>query len=51
MTEVLLKPELLITNEADREKAERILIKSEQACLISNSITSKVFLQPEIKVN
>ena len=47
MTEVLLKPELLITNEADREKA----IKSEQACLISNSITSKVFLQPEIKVN
>ena len=51
MTEVLLKPELLITNEADREKAERILIKSEQAYLISNSITSKVFLQPEIKVN
>ena len=51
MTEVLLKAELLITNEADREKAERILIKSEQACLISNSITSKVFLQPEIKVN
>ncbi|MBK8056076.1 MAG: OsmC family protein [Saprospiraceae bacterium] len=50
MTEVLLKPELVITHEADIEKAERILIKSEQACLISNSITSKVSLQPVIKV-
>ncbi|MFZ1750645.1 MAG: OsmC family protein [Saprospiraceae bacterium] len=48
MTEIILKPKLVITNESDREKAERILIKSEQACLISNSITSSVVLQFEI---
>lgn len=48
MTEILLKPSLIIVNATEKEKAERILIKSEQACLISNSITSKVLLEPEI---
>lgn len=48
MTEIILKPHLKIINEADAEKAERILHKSESACLISNSITSKVTLQPTI---
>jgi len=48
MTEIILKPYLKIKNEADAEKAERILQKSESACLISNSITSKVTLQPTI---
>lgn len=46
MTEVILKPILNIVNETDREKAERILIKSEAACLISNSIRAKVTLDP-----
>lgn len=50
MTEVLLKPSLSIVNEADRNRAERIVQKAEKACLISNSITSKVSLQPEIKL-
>src|SRR5215212_885576 len=34
MTEVVLRPSLKLVNEADREKAERILQKSEKACLI-----------------
>lgn len=37
MTEVVLKPNLVIIREEDREKAERILHKSESVCLISNS--------------
>ena len=49
MTEVLLEPILRITKEADKEKAERILQKSEAACLISNSIKSKVSLITTIK--
>ncbi|MES2478394.1 MAG: OsmC family protein [Bacteroidota bacterium] len=48
MTEVLLEATLKISNEADKEKAERILQKSEAACLISNSIRAKVFLQTNI---
>ena len=50
MTEIFLEPELIISNEADREKAERILHKSEAACLITHSIKSKVIMTPLIKV-
>lgn len=48
MTEVILNPTLIITKEEDKEKALRILDKSEKACLISNSITSKVSLNPTV---
>lgn len=50
MTEVILEPIVVITHEADREKAERILHKSEAACLISNSVKAKVTMIPTIKV-
>jgi peroxiredoxin-like protein len=49
MTEILLKPILKLVKESDKEKAERILQKSEAACLISNSINSKVRLETTIK--
>jgi len=51
MTEIHLFPELSITNMEDKEKAERILSKSESACLISNSIKSKVHLQSKILIS
>lgn len=50
MTEVILYPILKIRNEADREKALRILEKSDKACLISNSVKSQVSLQAEVTV-
>lgn len=50
MTAVELYPRLTIVNAADREKAERVLNKSEKACLISNSISAAVSLVPEIHV-
>jgi organic hydroperoxide reductase OsmC/OhrA len=49
MTEILLEPTLVITKESDKDRAERILQKSEVACLISNSIKSKVTLISNIK--
>lgn len=49
MTEILLKPTLVIYKYEDLEKAERILQKAEKACLISNSIKSTVVLQTNIK--
>ena len=39
ITEVAITPTLKITKPTDKEKAERILLKTEKACLISNSIT------------
>ncbi|MCB0741354.1 MAG: OsmC family protein [Chitinophagaceae bacterium] len=50
MQEVILEPTVLITDEKFKEKAERVLQKSEAACLISNSITSKVTMHPTIIV-
>ncbi|HSP41064.1 MAG TPA: OsmC family protein [Gillisia sp.] len=50
MSQIILEPVLTILNEYDREKAEKILIKAEKACLISNSITSEVFLKTRVIV-
>ena len=50
MSEVILEPVLEIENEKDRERAERILQKSEAACLISNSIRSKVVFLPRVEL-
>ncbi len=51
ISEVILEPIVTITNEKDREKAERILQKSEAACLISNSIKSQVTMITKIELN
>lgn len=50
MSEVLLFPEVIISDENQRERALKILEKSEKACLISNSITSKITMEPKITV-
>jgi len=50
MTEVILEPTVTILHEKDRERAERVLMKAEAACLITNSIKSKVTMIPHIAV-
>lgn len=50
MTEVMLEPTVVILNEEDREKAERVLQKAEANCLISNSVNSKITMTPKIVV-
>ena len=50
MSEVLLEPTVIIPDEKEREKAERVLQKSEAACLISNSVRSKITMNPVIEV-
>jgi len=49
MTEVVLEPTVTILREEDQDKALRVLQKSEAACLISNSIKSKVTMIPVIE--
>jgi peroxiredoxin-like protein len=48
ITEIVLRPKLVIRFESDAERAQRILEKAERNCLISNSITTDVTLEPEI---
>ena len=49
MTEITLRPKLVIRNARDTERAGRILEKAEKHCLISNSIKTQTKLEPEIK--
>ena len=51
ISEIVLKPVVGIGNGADSEKAGRILAKAEAACLISNSVKSKIIFEPEIKIS
>jgi len=51
MTEIILEPIIVINKETNLDRAERILYKSEAACLISNSIKSKITMTPTIKVS
>lgn len=50
MSEIMLEPTVVISDVNDKEKAERILKKSESACLISNSIKSKITMITTIKI-
>lgn len=48
ISEIELKPVVILKEEKDKERALRIIEKSERACLISNSMKSRVMLSPEI---
>ncbi|XOV91273.1 MAG: OsmC family protein [Bacteroidota bacterium] len=50
MTKVELEPIVVISDENDRARAEKVLEKSERACLITNSIKAEVTMTAEIKV-
>lgn len=50
VTEITLKPELVIGDEKFADKARRIMEKAEQACLITRSIKTKIIFQPTVTV-
>jgi peroxiredoxin-like protein len=50
LTQILLKPKLVIASSQNLDKAMKILEISEKACLVSSAIKINVRLQPEIIV-
>lgn len=50
ISEIELKPVVTLKEGKDRERAERIVQKAEAACLITNSIKSKVKMVTRIEV-
>ena len=50
MTEITLRPKLVIANSRDAERASRILEKAERNCLISNSVKAEIRLEPEVNI-
>jgi peroxiredoxin-like protein len=50
ISEITLNPIVSLKFEVDKEKALKLIEKSEASCLISNSIKSKIILNPQVKV-
>ena len=50
ITEIILRPHLVIDHSRDQERAGRILEKAEKNCFISNSIKTIVKLEPKINM-
>lgn len=50
VTEIVLTPTLIIPSTQNETKAKRVLEMSEKACAISNSIKTKITLEPIISV-
>lgn len=48
--EILLRPRLHLAADADKDRALRVLEKSEKACLVSASLSTPVRLEPEVLV-
>jgi len=51
ITEVDIAVNIKVKSEKDIERAERILYKSEEHCLISNSVKTKITLKPVISLD
>ncbi|MCX6209546.1 MAG: OsmC family protein [Bacteroidetes bacterium] len=50
VAEIILHPTVVVADEPTAERALRIIEKSEAACLISNSLKSKMVLQSKVVV-
>lgn len=50
VTEILLQPELTIIEEKFADKAERIMRKAEEACLITRSINTEINFKPKVRI-
>jgi peroxiredoxin-like protein len=49
VTSVVLKPTLTLTSSGEADKAKEILHKAETNCLISNSVKSRVSMEPTVR--
>jgi peroxiredoxin-like protein len=49
-TRIILRPRIVLVHEADRDRAQRIALKAEGACLITRSLGTPVTVEPVIEV-
>lgn len=50
VTKIVIKPKVIVSDQALVDKAGRLLEKAEKYCLISNSMTTEVSLDAEVLV-
>jgi len=49
-TRVTIHPSLTIARESDRERALRLIEKTERSCLVARSLRSQVIVEPTVQV-
>jgi len=49
-TRVVIRPVLTIARDSDRERALRLIEKTERACLVARSLSSQITVQPTVLV-
>jgi peroxiredoxin-like protein len=47
-TEIVIRPRLVVKAGTDRERAIKVMEKSERACLVSSSLATPIRLEPEV---
>ncbi|NOX17970.1 MAG: OsmC family peroxiredoxin [Chlorobi bacterium] len=47
-TEIIISPEIVVAREKDVERAERLINKAKELCLVSNSLTADVRIDYKI---
>lgn len=50
LTRIVLRPRVTVTREEDREKADKLIRKAEETCLIARAMRATVELEPEVLV-
>jgi peroxiredoxin-like protein len=50
-TEVTVRPVLTVASDEQRDKALKLLLKSEAACLVSRSLNARVSIEPTVQVS
>ncbi len=48
VTEITIKPKIVVASAKDIERISRIIDKAKQNCFVSNSVKSAITLEPEI---
>ena len=50
ITEIVIKAQISLPQAKDQERAQRVLVKAEENCLVSRSMKSRVIVEPEIVI-
>jgi organic hydroperoxide reductase OsmC/OhrA len=48
ITEIVLRPHIVIAGEADEERVRRFVERAHEACFIANSLKTNITIEPEI---
>ena len=49
-TEVTIRPEIVLAGDVSPERAKKMIDKAHRRCLVSNSLITDVFVEPEIEI-